>query len=82
MRVRLRARRLDGGCVVTGASLPELLDRKRLGEELGIGRAVVEAIFRNAPVVEIPGVRKVYVRRPDVERLLANEWLFNKNRVR
>jgi hypothetical protein len=50
--------------------LPELLDAKQLQVELGITRAAAEAIMRQLPVIQVPGLRKVYVRRPDVERLL------------
>jgi hypothetical protein len=50
--------------------LPELLDAKALQGELGITRAAAEAIIRRLPVVQVPGLRKVYVRRPDVDALL------------
>ena len=46
--------------------LPELLDAKALRLELGVSRAAAEAIIRRLPVVQIDGLRKVYVRRPDV----------------
>jgi hypothetical protein len=46
--------------------LPELLDAKKLQGELGITRAAAEAIMRRLPIVQIEGLRKVYVRRPDV----------------
>jgi len=47
-------------------ALPELLDAKRLQAELGITRAAAEAIMRRLPIVQIEGLRKVYVRRDDV----------------
>jgi hypothetical protein len=50
--------------------LPQLLDAKHLAGELGVTRAAAEAIIRQLPIVQVPGLRKVYVRRPDVERLL------------
>ena len=50
--------------------LPELLDAKHLAAELGVTRAAAEAIMRRLPVVEIEGLRKVYVRRDDVRRYL------------
>ena len=50
--------------------LPELLDSKALWTELGITRAATEAIMRRLPVVQIEGLRKVYVRREDVHRYL------------
>lgn len=51
--------------------LPQLLDERALGEELGVKENVVRTIMRRLPTVTIPGVRKTYVRREDVERLLA-----------
>lgn len=62
-------------------ALPELLDRKRLAAELGVGRSTVDCIFRALPVVVLPGHRKPFVRRADVERLLA-EHTYADNRVR
>ena len=41
--------------------LPELLDAKALRAELGVTRAAAEAIMRRLPVVQIEGLRKVYV---------------------
>ena len=46
--------------------LPELLDAKKLQVELGVTRAAAEAIMRRLPIVQIEGLRKVYVRRDDV----------------
>jgi hypothetical protein len=50
--------------------LPELLDAKALQAELGVTRAAAEAIMRRLPVVQIEGLRKVYVRRSDVAAYL------------
>jgi hypothetical protein len=63
--------------------LPELLDAKRLQAELGVTRAAAEAVMRRLPVVQFPGVRKVYVKRTDVTRLIEEstspgEWRFEK----
>jgi hypothetical protein len=52
------------------APLPALLDAKALRDELGVTRAAAEAIMRQVPVVVIPGLRKSYCRRSDVEVLL------------
>jgi hypothetical protein len=60
--------------------LPELLDCKALRDELGVSRAAAEAIMRQLPVVQIEGLRKVYVRRGDVARLLE-ERTFAKDQV-
>ena len=61
-------------------SLPELLDVKALRAELGVSRAAVEAIMRRLPVVQIEGLRKVYVRRADVAAYLEART-FGKDRV-
>ena len=50
--------------------LPELLDAKALRAELGVTRAAAEAIMRRLPVVQFEDLRKVYVRRSDVARLI------------
>jgi hypothetical protein len=50
--------------------LPELLDCKGLQAELGVTRATAEAIMRKVPIVQIEGLRKTYVRRPDVAAYL------------
>lgn len=50
--------------------LPELLDCRRLAEELGVTRAAAERVMRHLPKQHVPGLRKVYVRREDVQRLL------------
>jgi hypothetical protein len=60
--------------------LPELLDAKHLAAELGVTRAAAEAIMRQLPVVQFEGLRKVYVRRGDVRRLLE-ERTFTKDEV-
>jgi hypothetical protein len=62
---------------LTGEPLPELLDAKHLASELGVTRAAAEAIMRQLPVVQFEGLRKVYVRRGDVRRLLE-ERTFTK----
>ena len=50
--------------------LPQLLDAKHLAAELGITRAAAEKIMQSLPIVQVPGLRKVYVQRSDVEALL------------
>jgi hypothetical protein len=50
--------------------LPELLGCKALRAELGVTRAAAEAIMRQLPIVQIEGLRKVFVRRADVARYL------------
>lgn len=65
---------------MTGEPLPELLDTKHLTAELGVTRAAAEAIMRQLPVIQFEGLRKVYVRRGDVHRLLA-ERTFSKDQV-
>jgi len=60
--------------------LPELLDAKALGAELGITRAAAEAIMRRLPTVQIEKLRKTYVRREDVRRYLEART-FEKDQV-
>jgi hypothetical protein len=60
--------------------LPELLDAKALRLELGVTRAAAEAIIRRLPVVQIEGLRKVYVRRVDVA-LYLEQRTFTKHEV-
>jgi hypothetical protein len=60
--------------------LPQLLDAKGLQAELGVTRAAAQKIIEQLPVVQLPGLRKIYVRRPDVERLLA-EHTYRKDQV-
>ena len=51
-------------------ALPQLLDCRALRLELGISRAAAEAVMRQLPIVELPGLRKVWVRRDDVAHLI------------
>lgn len=60
--------------------LPELLDCKALRAELGVTRAAAEAIMRRLPVVHFEDLRKTYVRRDDVRRLI-DERTFAKDEV-
>jgi hypothetical protein len=55
--------------------LPQLLDAKALQAELGITRAAAEAIMRQLPTVQFKDLRKVYVRREDVARLVEARTL-------
>lgn len=60
--------------------LPQLLDAKHLAAELGITRAAAEKIMQSLPIVQVPDLRKTYVRRSDVERLLE-ACTFQKDQV-
>jgi hypothetical protein len=60
--------------------LPELLDAKALRAELGVTRAAADAVMRQLPTVQFEGLRKVYVKRTDVARLIA-ERTFAKDEV-
>ena len=53
--------------------LPKLVDCRGIEQELGVKRATAEAIMRQLPKVQVPGLRKTFVRREDVLRLL-DEW--------
>ena len=59
--------------------LPELLDAKRLQAELGVSRAVAEKLMRRLPLVVFEDLRKVYVRRDDLVRLVERRT-FQKDR--
>ena len=61
-------------------SLPQLVDAKHLADELGVTRAAAEKIMQSLPIVQLPDLRKVYVRRSDVERLLE-ACTFSKDQV-
>jgi hypothetical protein len=61
--------------------LPALLDAKGLQQELGVTRAAAEAIIRQLEVIAIPGLRKTFVKRVDVEALLARST-YGKDAVR
>jgi hypothetical protein len=58
------------GGLALSEPLPQLLDAKALQAELGVTRAAAEKIMQSLPIVQVPGLRKVYVRRSDVETLL------------
>jgi hypothetical protein len=60
--------------------LPELLDCKALMAELGVTRAAAEAIMRRLDVVQVEGLRKVYVKRAAVAALLE-ESTYSKDQV-
>ena len=50
--------------------LPRLVDCRAIQTEVGVKRATAEAIMQQLPKVVIPGHRKVFVRREDVQQLL------------
>ena len=54
----------------TRAALPRLIDQRGIVDELGVTRAAAEKIMRLVPKVHVAGLRKVYVKRDDVQRLL------------
>jgi len=60
--------------------LPQLLDCKGLQSELGVSRAVAEKIMRKLEIVQIEGIRKTFVRRVDVARLIEQST-FAKDEV-
>jgi hypothetical protein len=54
-----------------GADSGRLMDAGTIMAELGIRRSAVDAIMRLIPTVQIPGHSKKYVKRTDLEKLLA-----------
>jgi hypothetical protein len=61
-------------------ALPQLLDCKALQDELGVKRATAEAVMRQLPIVQLPELRKSFVRRSDVAALLER-CTFQKDEV-
>lgn len=55
--------------------LQGLYDCARLVRELGVSRKAAEAIMRRVPKQHVPGLRKVYVRGDDVQRLLDENYV-------
>lgn len=50
--------------------LPSLMDQRTISSELGVTPAAAEKIMRQVPKVHFNGLRKVYVKRTDVQELL------------
>lgn len=61
--------------------LPALLDRGAVGRLYGLTRTDLDRVFRMLPVVALPDSRKVYVRRADLDELLAAHT-YDKTAVR
>jgi len=60
------------------AKLPELLDCRGLQAELGVKRAAAERIMEQLPIVRIPNLKRVYVLRDDVARLIEDSTVTEK----
>lgn len=52
-------------------TLPALLDTRGIMREMGVTRKAAEAFMRRCPKVEVEGLRKVYVKRDDLQRVVA-----------
>ncbi len=50
--------------------LPRLIDQRGIADELGVTRAAAERIMQQVPKVHVPGLRKVYVKRDDIVRMI------------
>ncbi len=50
--------------------LPRLIDQRGIADELGVTRSAAEKLMRQVPKVHIPGLRKVYVKRVDIVRVI------------
>jgi hypothetical protein len=48
----------------------ELVDNAAIRRWLGVTEAAADSMMRRVPKVNLPDLRKVYVRRRDVERLI------------
>lgn len=67
---------------MTEPTIPATLDRAQVRRFYGLTRVDVDRVFRNLPVVSLPGSRKVYVRRNDLDALLAEHTYRPGERVR
>ena len=47
-----------------------LMDARTIRTELGVTRWTAAALMRQLPKVVVPGIRKTWIRRRDLERLL------------
>lgn len=56
----------------TPSQLPRLIDQRGIAQELGVTRAAAEKIMRLIPKVHVAGLRKVYVKRDDVLRVIED----------
>jgi hypothetical protein len=52
--------------------LPRLIDQRGIADELGVTKATAEKIMRLIPKVHVAGLRKVYVKRDDVLRVIKD----------
>ena len=59
-----------GRYIVKTERLPELMDNKMIRTELGITEAAADRIMRQLDTIEPHGLRKLYVRRSDVQQYL------------
>lgn len=55
---------------VAPSQLPELIDARGIQTEMGVKRTVAERIIEQIPKQHIPGVRRLLVRRSDVQAFL------------
>lgn len=54
----------------------ELVDNAAIRRWLGVTEAAAEAMMRRVPKVNVPDLRKVYVRRRELERLIDENTRF------
>jgi len=74
-RPRRRSRRIC--CPECGGELAgELVDNAAIRRWLGVTEAAAEAMMRRVPKVNVPDLRKVYVRRRELERLIDENTRF------
>lgn len=74
-RPQRRRRRIC--CPDCGGELAgELVDNAAIRRWLGVTEAAAEAMMRRVPKVNLPDLRKVYVRRRELERLIDENTRF------
>lgn len=66
---------------MTNSTATALLDRKAVADEYGLRRVDVDRVFRALPTVALPGSRKCYVRRAQLDELLER-CTYGDDRVR
>lgn len=63
------------------AAPPRLVDRSGLRAELGVSAATADEIFRRLPTVRIPGIRREWLKREDLEAALER-WTVVDSAIR
>lgn len=63
---------MSAACRVCGRSEGQLLDRASIMREYGVSGATADRMMEKVPKIVPDGIRKVFVRRSDVDALLES----------